>query len=46
MSTDANGGGEYRAEEDPDADPEMKEDKANRQPDQAEGDDDRGETGG
>ncbi|GAT10558.1 hypothetical protein [Mycolicibacterium novocastrense] len=46
MSTDAAGGSDYRADQDPDADPEMKEDKAIRQPDQAEGADDRGETNG
>ncbi|WP_172798206.1 hypothetical protein [Mycobacterium sp. GA-1285] len=46
MSTHADGGSDYRADQDPDADPEMKQDKAIRQPDQAEGADDRGETNG
>lgn len=42
----AESGGDYRPDEDPDADHEMKEDKADRQPDQAEGADDRAETSG
>lgn len=48
MSTDrsAGPGGDYEAGEDPDADPEMKTDKADRQADQAEGADDRAETQG
>jgi hypothetical protein len=44
MSTDRDDGN--RAEEDPDADPEMKSDKAGQQPDQAEGADDPAETSG
>ncbi|UUO03174.1 hypothetical protein M4D79_08620 [Mycolicibacterium novocastrense] len=46
MSTDAAGGSDDRADQDPDADPGMKEHKAIRQPDQAEGADDPGETNG
>lgn len=48
MSTDrsADSSEDYRAEQDPDADPGMKTDKANRQADQAEGADDSAETQG
>ncbi|SEH77881.1 hypothetical protein SAMN04489835_4029 [Mycolicibacterium rutilum] len=46
MNTGRDNGVDGIDNDDPDGDPEMTQDKAVRQPDQAEGDDDAAETGG